>query len=68
MKKNNNADIKAVLVRFFISIFAVLAVTSLICGIEYSGDKAQFQMTGKHYETVDFQDIKDTVSQILNKY
>lgn len=66
MKKNNNADIKAILVRFFLCIFAVLAVTSLICGVEYSGDKAQFQMTGKHYDTVNFQEIKDTVYKLLN--
>ncbi len=59
MKKSTNRDIKAILTRYFLSIFSVLAVTVLICGVEYSGDKSNFQMTGKHYETISFSEIRD---------
>lgn len=64
-KHNNNNDIKAILLRFFISIFAILSIASLICGIEYSGSRTQFSMTGKAYDTISLQDIRNEVNDFL---
>ncbi len=63
MKGNRNKDIKTVLVRYFICVFSVLAIASLICGIEYSGEKSYFRMTGKHYETVNFSELNNFLQQ-----
>ena len=64
MKKNTNKDIKQILTRYFICIFSILAITALICGIEYSGDKSHFQMTGEHYETIGIDDIRQAFFQM----
>lgn len=65
MKKSTNRNIKAILSRYFLSIFSVLAVTVLICGIEYSGDRSRFQMTGEHYETITFSEIKEALFNFI---
>lgn len=66
MKKNTNKDIKAILVRYFISIFSVLLIAALICGVEYSGDKSNFRLTGEHYETITFDEIKEAFFRLID--
>lgn len=60
MRKRNNSDIYKIIRNFLLFIFLLTCAAMLIIGTQYAGDKAQYQLEGTRFETISYEDIKNS--------
>ena len=59
MKRNMEENYRIIL-NFLIPVLLSVCAAVLISGTQYAGDKAQFQITGKEYERISYEEIKNS--------
>lgn len=63
MKKSGNEKI---IKSFFLFVFLLLACAGIIIGTQYAGNKTQERMSGKGFNTITFDEIKNSCINFSN--
>ncbi len=58
--KKNNRDFFIILKNFLLSVFLLMGIAVLIIATQYSGDKAQKQIEGQGFPTVNYEEVKNS--------